>query len=93
MNDVDRMLLVARLRNPSVEACLAHIERQYPGIAAGADVTVNKVWLCGLWLKACEAEREAIAARLEAACARWPDDPQIQAVLRGEAEDIRNASN
>lgn len=157
MNDIDRMLLIARLRNPSVEAFLVHLEQQYPGIAAGGDVTVNKLWLCGLWLKACEAEREAAARRpckvrrrsasayngdmgtrktdeqvyaerictelrsrppeqwaavitaalevivadereacarrLEAACVRWPDDPQIRAVLRGEAEAVRAGSD
>jgi hypothetical protein len=38
-------------------------------------------------------EREAIAARLEAACARWPDSPQIQAVLRGEADSLRAAAS
>jgi hypothetical protein len=34
-------------------------------------------------------EREACAARVEAAALRWPDEPQIVAVLRREADAIR----
>jgi hypothetical protein len=34
-------------------------------------------------------EREACAARVEAAALRWPDEPQIAAVLRREADAIR----
>jgi hypothetical protein len=34
-------------------------------------------------------EREACAARVEAAALRWPDEPRIAAVLRREADAIR----
>ncbi len=35
------------------------------------------------------AEREACARHLEASAERWSDKPHVQAVLRGEAQDIR----
>lgn len=101
MNDADRILMTARLRDPSVKAFLAYLEQNFPAVAAGEDVTVNKVWLCALWLAASRAEREECAkllsemaegeARREVA-AREGGDGRLADHLQGVAAYLDSAA-
>jgi hypothetical protein len=67
----------------------AELDREGLSPASAADAPRVRAVIADAVHAAVAEEREACAARVEAAALRWPDEPQIAAVLRREADAIR----
>jgi hypothetical protein len=71
------------------EQALVELDRAGLSAASAADSPRIRAVIANAIRTAVADGQEACAARVEAAALRWPDEPQIAAVLRREADAIR----